>query len=51
MSTLTKQQRLGIIYQILEDEYGVSLEDWCDSDLYQISWLIKEVLKIREVKR
>ena len=42
-----RSARLAILYQILNDDFMLDVENWCDSDLQKIRSLITEIVKVR----
>ena len=44
---MNKEQKLSYLYQKLNDDYMIEVNDWCDSDLANIKELINEIWKLR----
>ena len=45
---LKKSQRLALLYQILEENFGMELDEWSNNDLKDLNEITKEIIKLRE---
>ena len=48
MKRMTDLQHLGLVEQILSDEFGIGVDGWSVDELYKMSVLIGEVARLKK---
>ncbi len=48
-SDMDKYEKLGLLYQILEEEYGFNIEDLHNKDFGSITLKFIEICKLRDI--